>query len=76
MSGPGFIAPEPPGRCEMCGKRAELRPYGPNGANVCFDCGIKDEPTAARLFAKRVLGREPTEVELETMLKPDDEATT
>jgi hypothetical protein len=46
VSGRGFIAVEPPGTCETCGKRAELRPYGPNGARVCFDCGMKPDNRA------------------------------
>lgn len=28
--------------CEMCGKTDELRPYGPNGERICYDCGQKD----------------------------------
>ena len=38
------------GKCEMCGKQDELRPYGPNNENICFDCAMKDEPTARRKF--------------------------
>lgn len=36
------ICVEPPGRCEMCGEQAELRPYGVDGANVCFSCAMKN----------------------------------
>jgi hypothetical protein len=36
------------GVCEDCGKTDELRPYGPNNANVCFDCMMKDEPGARK----------------------------
>ena len=25
--------------CELCGKVAELRPYGPNNENICIQCG-------------------------------------
>jgi len=32
---------EPNGRCEFCGASEELRPYGPKGENVCFDCEEK-----------------------------------
>lgn len=32
--------------CEMCGGVFELRPYGPNGENVCFFCAMED-PVAA-----------------------------
>lgn len=40
-------------KCEDCGQLAELRPYGKNGANVCFDCGMKDEANAKKLFARQ-----------------------
>ncbi|MCK9568580.1 hypothetical protein M0R72_06535 [Candidatus Pacearchaeota archaeon] len=43
-------------RCELCGKTAELRPYGPNGENICFACGMKDEETTAKQFGKIILG--------------------
>ena len=45
------------GRCELCGKIDELRSYGPNGENICFDCGMKDEPTTSRVFAGLILGK-------------------
>lgn len=48
MSGRGFIAPEPDRKCELCGKDAECRPYGPDGKQVCFDCGMKPENKANR----------------------------
>lgn len=38
--------------CELCGKEAELRPYGPNGEFICFACGMKDEATTIRQFEK------------------------
>ena len=45
-----LIAPEPPAKCEACGKVDELRPYGPNGQCICFACGMLDEKgTAARM---------------------------
>jgi hypothetical protein len=34
-----LITEQPPGRCDLCGKVEETRPYGPNGENVCFGCG-------------------------------------
>lgn len=39
-----------PGPCELCGAEDETRPYGPNGENVCFDCGMKDGAAAKRAF--------------------------
>lgn len=57
MSGPGVIAAEPVDRCELCGTIAEARPYGPNGEEVCFGCGMKDEDAAKRRFCQHVGGR-------------------
>lgn len=38
--------------CELCQRVAELRPYGPNGENICFPCGMVDEEgTKARFLA-------------------------
>lgn len=56
MSSRGIIEPEKPQQCDLCGKIAELRPYGPNGECVCFGCGMKDEEAARRQFRIRVLG--------------------
>jgi hypothetical protein len=40
----------PPEKCELCGKVAELRPYGPNGKKICFDCGMANQDTTDRAF--------------------------
>ncbi|MGE0444536.1 MAG: hypothetical protein AB7P99_04855 [Vicinamibacterales bacterium] len=50
------IEREPDDVCEICGRVAELRPYGPNGERVCFSCGMKDEAAARRQFGRQVLG--------------------
>lgn len=47
------IAEQPPGRCALCEAVEETRPYGPNGEEVCFDCGMKDEAAAQRGFERR-----------------------
>jgi hypothetical protein len=52
MSGPGFIAAEPPQTCELCGKFAECRPYGPNREQICHACGNKDAATTAQTERK------------------------
>lgn len=49
------ISPRRPQGCDLCGKVAELRPYGPKGEWVCFPCGMKDEKAAFRAFAKRMM---------------------
>lgn len=41
------------GVCELCGVAEELRPYGPGGKNVCFDCAMRDEEEAKRQFYKQ-----------------------
>ena len=48
-----LIGKEEPRCCEFCGQAKELRPYGPNGESICFECMKKDEPAAKRQFAKR-----------------------
>jgi hypothetical protein len=50
------IMAQPPGRCDLCGTVAETRPYGPQGENVCFPCGMKDEDAAKRGFDRRFGG--------------------
>lgn len=47
-----WIVEAPPGRCELCGVVEETRPYGPDGEQVCFACGMKDEAAAKRQFDK------------------------
>lgn len=56
MSSRGIIEAERPQQCDLCGKIAELRPYGPNGECVCFQCGMKDEAAALAKFAGHVFG--------------------
>jgi hypothetical protein len=47
----GFVIEEEPSQqCDDCGQVAELRPYGPGGSAVCFDCMQKDEEGAKRRF--------------------------
>ena len=56
MSGRGFIAEESPQRCELCGVIEETRPYGPNGEEICFDCGMKDEETTRKRMEQYIFG--------------------
>lgn len=51
-----FICEEPEARCELCGKIDELRPYGPHGERICFDCGLKDEESTKRQMSARLFG--------------------
>ena len=56
MSGFGIIAEEPMQVCEMCGVIDECRPYGPNGEQICFDCGMKDEETTQKKMEQYIFG--------------------
>ncbi len=55
MNGRGIVQTQRTldGECELCGLVAECRPYGSNGENVCFDCGMKNEGAAQARFAAR-----------------------
>lgn len=44
------------GKCDMCGKLDELRPYGPNNENICYDCAMKDEATTTKKFKEMLEG--------------------
>jgi len=45
-----ILEPEQPQQCDLCGKVDELRPYGPNGSVICFDCAMEDQAgTEARM---------------------------
>lgn len=45
----------PYGTCELCGAAdKELRPYGPNGERICFECGMRDEEMTGRRFMQTV----------------------
>lgn len=55
----GVIAAERPQQCDFCGKIAELRPYGPSGECVCFECGMQNEPAAKAAFLKRLTAPPP-----------------
>ena len=57
VDGALFIQKGPEGNCEFCKKLAELRPYGPNGEKICFECGMKDEETTKKQFLKILEGK-------------------
>jgi hypothetical protein len=52
----GVIEQTAPQKCELCGEIEELRPYGPNGENVCFPCGMKDKAAVSRGFRRLIEG--------------------
>lgn len=54
-----IIAAEKDQQCDMCGNIDELRPYGPNGEKICFDCGMKDPGTTEKMFRVVLFGGNP-----------------
>ena len=52
------IVRTPPAKCELCGKVDELRPYGPKGENICFDCKQKNPKSAKRQMRRVLFGEE------------------
>ena len=56
-NGTVWIIPEPDGRCELCGAVEETRPYGPDGKQICFACGMKDELATTRQMEKVLYGK-------------------
>ena len=52
-----YIDASEKGKCELCGVVDEVRPYGPGGKFVCFDCMMKDEEEAKRQFEKLTTGK-------------------
>lgn len=54
-----FLEPTPPAKCDDCGEERELRPYGPNGTNICHACGMKDPDGTRRRMAILLFGEQP-----------------
>ena len=53
-----YISVEKDGKCEYCGKIAELRPYGENGARICYECGMKNRAKTEEMVEKELEGVE------------------
>ena len=45
--------------CSECDAVAHCRPYGEDGADICFTCGMKDEAKTLRQFNKMIDGETP-----------------
>lgn len=43
-----YATPEPPRMCEMCEEVEECRPYGPNGEQICYKCGMLNKETTEK----------------------------
>jgi len=44
------------GKCQLCGAYDELRPYGPNNENICFQCGMDNLETTEKKFSEMLKG--------------------
>lgn len=51
-----ILEDEPEMKCELCGKMAETRPYGPKGERICFECGMKNPKVTRRQCARVLFG--------------------
>lgn len=45
-----------PDRCELCGKKSELRPYGPFRQWICVDCGMKNKSETEKRMGEAMEG--------------------
>jgi len=55
MIGNKFIVEhEKPDFCQLCGRLAELRPYGANNERICSVCGDKNPEVTKQKIAERI----------------------
>lgn len=59
VNGITIIEAEPDFICGLCGKIAETRPYGPNGEEICWECGEKDPVSRDRMMGIKLFGEKP-----------------
>ncbi len=50
---------EPEAPCELCGKIADLRPYGPGFKRICYECGMKNPELTQRQTNQKLFGDKP-----------------
>jgi hypothetical protein len=53
-----ILCQEPDRKCDLCGKIAETRPYGPRGENICYDCGMKNSEVTNRQMNRVLFGED------------------
>lgn len=56
VNGVPIIEAEPDFICFLCGKIEETRPYGPNGEEICFDCGMKNKAQTDAVMGRVLFG--------------------
>jgi len=67
INGIPVIEAEPDFICALCGAIAETRPYGPNGEEICFKCGIQSKATTEQMMRIKLFGYEPEQRETNTI---------
>ena len=61
MTRRGIIYQKEPQECELCGKLAECRPYGPHGEQICYECGRKDVKGTEKRMSDYIFGKGSTQ---------------
>lgn len=56
VNGIPIIEAEPDFICFSCGKIAETRPYGPNGEEICYECGMANREITDRMMGIKLFG--------------------
>ena len=59
VNGIVIIEAEPDLICFLCGKIDETRPYGPNGEEICYECGMKNQEETDRMMGIKLFGDKP-----------------
>ena len=56
--GATVVYAQEPQQCDMCGEIKELRPYGPRGETICYECATStpEMRALAERAMKRLLG--------------------
>ena len=69
VNGVFVIAPEPPQQCDDCGVIAQLRPYGPGGSCICWECGQKTPRATAARAVLAMTGWQLDETQMESLMR-------
>lgn len=64
-----IIEPEPDLICFNCGKAAETRPYGRNGEEICYECGMRDPVETEVQMGMRLFGYSREDAERHVRVK-------
>lgn len=72
-----IIRKRKPQGCDLCDTVAELRPYGPNGEWICFECGTKNPEATKRqckkMFIDQLLNNKKRKGEVDVIARTDQD---